>query len=128
MVRDLHNAFVPLNILKRGLQWDPNSSLHYAAAYITDHSGAGEKLESPPLSLTRPFPKVLNHGQGPEHLRWHVQLHMLDAFPTPVPLVAGTPQLSAGSQKAAPRGVAPSSCWGMDTHVGKIPGCQWCNH
>lgn len=80
--RDLHNAFVPLNVLKGGLQWDPNSSLHYAAAYITDRScGAGEKPEAPLLPLTCPFAQVLNHGQGPEHLRWHDQLRELSDSP-----------------------------------------------
>lgn len=68
--KGFHNVFAPLKDLKGGLQWDPNSSLHYAAAYITNHScSAGEEPEAPSLPLICPFAMVLNDKQGQEHLR-----------------------------------------------------------
>lgn len=126
-VKELHNGFAPLKDLKGGLQGVPNSSLHYAASYITDHScSAGEEPEAPP------FPLNLSICNG---FKWQTRTGVpqvgtfscvVQCPPSSVPLGAGRPWMSAGFQTAAPRGVTSSLGWGTDIHASKRAGSQWC--
>lgn len=98
--KGLHNGFAPLKGLKGGLQGAPNSSLHYAAVYITDHScSTGEEPEAPSIC---PFAMVLNNRQGREHLRWAHSAAQLSSLPALSLWGLGDPRCQQASKQQFP--------------------------